>query len=404
MPMQNDLTPAHNAQLPPGRISPYLLGSLFYSVFWGVVGLLEPFLNIYFKQLGLSGLQIGMIISLMPLSMLVFSPFVSALADRNAWRVRILALCCLGSALGYFLLALPRAFPGILAASVLIALLRSPAGPIGDALVLRLSTHYSIDYGRMRLWGSFFYASVAIAIGFVWERSGLWWMFPAVGVGYLGVSLIALRMEEGEAVMRKTSAPWKLFLQNKVLLALFVSVLFMGASTNIFNFTGLYMAHLGGAQWLVGTLLGVTAMTEVPAMFLGGRLMRRLGGMRTLLFAFGLFAAAYLFGIAARFPWMLLVTGILNGAGFGLGFIAIVVTFDEHAPDNWSASVQAMVNAGMFGFAPFLSSFAYGAIYDAWPGGVYAFSAALIAAAILALLAALRLERDRKAAPPPAGG
>jgi PPP family 3-phenylpropionic acid transporter len=389
----NSLEPPPLAHRPAGGgISPYILGSLYYSLYWGVVGIYEPFLNIYFQRLGISGFQIGVISAILPFMALVFSPFISTLADRNAWRSRILVLCCLGLSGAYFLLGLPKVFAGIFVCSFFIALLRSPTGPLGDALVLRLGARHNIDYGRMRLWGSFFFASISILFGLIWERVEMQWMFPAVGVGYLLVALISLRMEEGEAVVKKTQSPWKLFLQNKTLLALYAAVLLMGASTNIFQFSTLYMVHLGGGELLIGLLLGVTAMSEVPVMLLGGGLMRRIGGMRTLLVAFGLFALSYIGGLFAWSPLILLIVGILNGAGFGLGFVAIVVTFDEHAPDNWSASVQSLVNAGMFGLAPFISAFAYGAIYDAWPAGVYAFSAALIGLALLALLVAIRLD------------
>jgi len=385
----------------PKRLTPYLLGSLYYSLYWGVVGIFEPFLNLYFQRLGISGFQIGVINSLLPLMALIFSPFVSALGDRKAWRSRILVICCLGLSVTYFLLGFPKYFEGIFLISIFIALLRSPAGPVGDALVLRLGTRHNIDYGRMRLWGSFFFASVSILAGFVWERINFQWMFPATGLGYLVVTLIAYRMEEGDPVVKQTSFPWKLFLENKTLLALYIAALMMGASTNIFLFSSLYMAHLGGGELLIGLLLGATAMCEVPVMLLGGGLMRRFGGMRTLMIGFGLFALSYLSGIFAWAPWVLLITGILNGAGFGLAFISIVVTFDERAPDNWSASVQSLVNAGMFGLAPFLSAFGYGAIYDVWPKGVYAFSAVLIGLAIVALLAAIRLDRRGIGAQPP---
>jgi MFS family permease len=143
----------------------------------------------------------------------------------------------------------------------------------------------------------------------------------------------------------------------------------------------------------VGLLLGATAMCEVPMMHFGGRLMRRFGAMQTLLLGLGLFAAAYILGFFAWAPWVLLISGALNGAGFGLSFVSILVTFDRYAPDNWSASVQSLVNAGMFGFAPFASAFVFGAIYDAWPAGIYAFSMVLIALAILSLYAAIRLEK-----------
>lgn len=377
----------------PRGISPYLLGSLYYSIFWGAAALFEPFLNVYFQRIGISGFQIGAINALLPMMALLVSPFISALADRRAWRSRILIVACLGLSIGYFVLGLPKEFAGILVCSIFVALLRSPTQPIGDSLVLRLASRYEIDYGKMRLWGSFFYAGVAALFGLALNKVGIHWLFPVTGASYLVVALVAGWMEEGEPVLKRSQFPWRLFVQNRTLLFLYVAALLMGASTNIFAFSGMYMAHLGGNETLLGLLLGITAMAEVPLMLLGGRLMRRFGGMRTILIAFGSYLCAYLSGIFAGAPWVLLLTGVLNGAGFGLAFVSIVVTFDEHAPDNWSASVQSLVSAGMFGIAPFISSFAFGAIYDLWPAGVYAFSAGLIALAILALLAAIRADR-----------
>jgi MFS family permease len=155
----------------------------------------------------------------------------------------------------------------------------------------------------------------------------------------------------------------------------------------------MYMAHLGGGELLIGLLLGVSAMAEVPIMHYGGWLMRRLGANQALMLGLGFFGAAYFCGFFAREPWQLLISGALNGAGFGLSFVAILVTFDRHAPDNWSASVQALVSAGMFGFAPFATAIVFGAIFDIWPAGIYAFSAVLTVAAILCTWTAIRLEK-----------
>jgi MFS transporter, PPP family, 3-phenylpropionic acid transporter len=375
------------------RLPPYLLGSLFYGIYWGAVGIYEPFLNVYFQRLGITGFQVGVINSLLPLAALSVSPFLNALADRKAWRRSILVILCLGLSAAYFALGLPKAFVGLFVCSIFIALMRSPTQPLGDSLVLRLGTRYHIDYGKMRLWGSFFFASISIIFGFVWEKVDFRWMFPAAGAGFLLVALIASQMQEGEPVTQHSRFPWRLFWENKSLLALFAAAVFMGASTNIFLFSSMYMVHLGGGELLVGILLGVTAMCEVPMMHFGGRLMRRFGGIQTLLLGLGLFASAYIVGLFAWAPWVLLISGAFNGGGFGLAFIAILVTFDQNTPGNWSASVQSLVNAGMFGFAPFASAFAFGAIYDAWPAGIYAFSVGLIALAILALLAAIRLKK-----------
>lgn len=373
--------------------NPYVLGSLFYSFFWGTYGVFEPFINPYFQKIGLSGAQIGVLLSLPPLVAVVIAPLVSSLADRKGWRAPILVGLSLVVGLLYFFYQYPRSFQGIFIFTLLIALVRGPTQPLADSLILRMASKYQIDFGRMRLWGSFFYASFAALCGFLWEWLDISWMFPAAMLGFFLVALVASRMEENPAVTEKVKAPWGLILRNPTLLMLYISAFLAGATVNAFYFTGMLMVHLGGGERMVGILLGVTAMAEVPVMRNSGFLMRRFGGMNTCMMGFGLYAAAFTLGSLATAPWILLVAGALHGAGFGLVLVSVLIIFDQHTPDNWTSSVQSLVSAGMMGASPFLTAFLYGWIYDLWPAGVYAFSLLLALLAMITLIVAIRFEK-----------
>lgn len=373
--------------------NPYRMGSIFYSIFFGTYGIFEPFIFPYFQQIGLNGKQIGILLSLPPLVFLFISPAVAALADRKAWRIRLLAGLTLLNGILYFFYQFPRAFYAVLLMTLLIALVRGPTQPIADSLILRMAVRHEIDYGSMRRWGSLFYAIMAVICGLLWEWFDISLLFPATALGFIAVALMTLRMEENPPVSENARAPWSMILGNPVLLSLFISAVLMGATFNSFNYSGMFMVHLGGGERMIGILLGVTAMAEVPMMQYASYWMRRLGPMQALLASYGIFALAFLTGALATAPWMLLVAGGFNGMGFGLAIIAILVTFDRRAPDNWSSSVQSMVSVGIFGIAPFLSSFLFGAVYDIWPAGVYALSLLLILLAGVTLWLAMRFEK-----------
>jgi len=372
---------------------PYRLGSLYYALYFGVFGLFEPFINPYFQKIGLNGRQIGLLLSIPPLVFLFISPAVAALADRKAWRVRLLTGLLFTGGVLYFIYQFPKTFLPIAIVTVLIALARGPIQPIGDSLILQMAIRHDLDYGQMRQWGSLVYALVAVAAGLVWEWLDISLLFPAAAIGFVLVGLVARGLPESPPVPETARAPWGLILRNPFLLALFISVVLMGATFNLFNFSTLLMAHLGGDERLIGILLGVTALAEVPMMYYASWFMRRLGAMRAMLLCYAIFLIAYTIGTFATAPWMLLIAGGIHGLGFGVAIIAVVVTFDQHAPDNWNASMQSMVSVGIFGFAPFLSSFAFGAIYDIWPSGTYALSLGLIVLASVALFIAMRLEK-----------
>ena len=386
-----------NNRLIAGRMaaSPFIRGALYYSSYWGCIGIIDPYLNVYFTHLGIKGAQIGVISSLFPLMNLVYAPFITSLADQKAWRVRILALCCFGLSFAYIFLGFSFEFWGILIFTLIVALLRSPIASLGDSIIARFGIRYGTDYGKMRLWGSIVYAFTTIGAGYLWGQVGMRWMFFVAGICFLIVVVSALLLEEEGPVVHQSRGPWKLLQHDKVLLALFVATVFLGASLPLGGaFGGMYMEYLGGGELMIGLLVGLGALSEAPMMHIGNTLMKRMGGMQALFLSYGLLAAGLFGSMLAWSPWVLLIMGVIKGFGFGLFFVSTVVIFDRHAPDNWSASIQAMVNAGALGFAPFISLFVGGLIYDVWRPGVYACSVVLIILAMIALLFAIRWEKQ----------
>ena len=86
--------------------NPVVRGASFYFGYWGVVGFYVPFLNVHFLQIGLSGSQIAIFSTLLPLLMLTTAPLVASLADRLRARVRILAICIAITGITIYLLGL----------------------------------------------------------------------------------------------------------------------------------------------------------------------------------------------------------------------------------------------------------------------------------------------------------
>lgn len=346
----------HRLEQARASLSPTRRGSLFYLGYWGIVGVYAPFINVYFLRLGLSGSEIGILGSLLPLVTLLVAPPLSALADARGWRVRVLALAVLGLAGCLLVLGVPRSFAGLAPLMALLALARSPIAPIGDSLVARMAARHHLDYGRLRMWGSLSFSVVAIACGALWERLGYGLMFALAGLLFLPVVGAALLLEEGQTgVLRARSSP-RVLLGDGALLALLLASFLVGAAIGAdIIFSGIFMDGLGGGGLLIGAVLGVSAFSELPAMRYGGTIARRLGGPTTLLIAFALLAAGY--------AGMALAT--LKGLGFALYFVSSVRLMDDRVPPELASTVQALNAAGAWGLAPLVANPLNGALYDA---------------------------------------
>ena len=365
-------------------------GALFYLVHWGAVGAFLPFLNVYFVRLGLSGRQIGLLAALFPLLTLLLAPTLSALADRWGRRTGMLQLSLAGVVISFFFLGRPDTFAGLIPWMILLALFRSPVLSLADGLIARLAAEQEVDFGRLRLWGSFGFATVAILSGLLWAQVGYRPLFVVTGLLFAPAIWLAGRLEGGGRAAHQAPTPLKVLAGDAGLLVLLATSWLVGLTLGIaIIFEGIYMHYLGGGGGMIGLFLGLIGFSELPGMRYSGPLIRRWGGLKTLLLAYTLFGGSFLGYAISDTPYLLLAFGVIRGAGFGLFLAGTVRLIDARAPAGWTATVQSLREAGMFGLAPLLAAPLAGEVYDRWgPEPVFIIAAAASGLAVLGLLAA----------------
>ncbi|MCI0581223.1 MAG: MFS transporter [Chloroflexi bacterium] len=374
----------------PVSLSPAGRGSLYYLGFWGSIGVFAPFINVHFAQLGLNGRQIGLLAALTPLMTLLWAMPLSALTDRQRSRVPVLRGLIAGFALTFFLIGLARTFAALALLMTLLALFLSPIIPIADSLIARMSARHGLHYGSMRLWGSFGFATIAIACGALWQRLGFDPMFVLGSLMLLPVTWLAGFLEEGPAVASHDRPPLTALGRDRGLLIILGTSFLIGLSLGLaIVFEGIYMDYLGGSKLLLGLLPGLAALSELPTMHYSGLMARRLGNIRTLLLAFALLGTAFLGYALAGTQEVLLIFAVIRGLGFGLFYVTTVRLVTERTPEAWSSTTQAALIAGAFGLAPLIAGPIGGAIYDALgPTAVFAAGSAAVALAALLLVSA----------------
>ncbi len=380
-------------------LSPGFRGAFYYAGFYAVIAVITPFLNVYFSELGLDGRQIGLLGMLPPLFQMFFTPFYSGLADRRGKRALMLAFSLAGAGVAYLLLGFTRSFFAILLVMALVAMFSAPSNSLSDALIARMASRHQVDFGRMRLGGSIGYAIFSVIAGFVWQRTGYGWMFPAALALYLLVALIAQLLDELPAPQStETSAlPWREVGRHPVLRTLLIATFLMGGAMIMsLTFNGVYMRYLGGGDDIIGLQVGLGALAEIPFMFFTQRIMRRIGGLNTLLLGYAFFGLSFFGTSLATTPLALLLVTLVRGPGFAMFMVTTVVLLDRYAGE-WSATTQSMMNATAFGLAPLIASPLGGFIYDfLGPSRVFLVCSLMVVAAMLILYGGLVLFRPKE--------
>lgn len=361
----------------------------FYFLYFAALAALMPYLSIYFASRGLSGLEIGVLASLVPLMTMLGAPFWTEVADATG-RHRTVLVAVIGVVL-LAALALSTA-THIVTLGIFTALLAfhlAPSMPLLDHAVLEALGDRAHAYGRQRVWGAIGWAVSAPAAGWVTSTFGLpwafflflgvmpWAAFAATRVTYAPVTAAGTRRVGGGLGLVLRDTRWVPFL-----LAGFAAGVGLAM---VVSFLPLHLRDLGGSFTVIGMAMAVPALSEVPFMVFGGALLATVGPRRLLLAAVAALALRLLVSGVVRDTTALAAAQLLHGPSFGVLWIAGVSYARELAPLGSRAVAQGMFTAVTGGLGSFVGSILGGAIYDAW-GGSGTF---LVAAAFTALAAVL---------------
>jgi PPP family 3-phenylpropionic acid transporter len=129
----------------------------------GALGVFYPYFSLFLREnVGLSGTQVGMVVAIPPLVGVVAQPLWGQLADRTGSRAFVLALVCLGTALGYVALCFSLGLLSTVLATVLLASFLSALFPMATSVTFAALPE-SGWFGRIRVWGTLGYLIVVVA-------------------------------------------------------------------------------------------------------------------------------------------------------------------------------------------------------------------------------------------------
>jgi len=380
---------------PPG--GSLWVAKLYYLFFFGALGALAPFFNVYLRERGLSGAEIGVIASIPPLIALAANPFWGSLADRWQIHQQVLALCALTAGLISFTFGWLTGFWVMLAAVMLMVFFRTPVPALLDSAVMDAVRRTGASYGRQRLFGSVGFLVASYGMGQLLNSSNLEWIFVLHGVLLaVGCALLSLLLPVSRIPVQGSLAEGLRGLMNQPSYLAFTAMnVLMGIGAAAFiNFIGLRILALGGTEAQVGLGFALNALFEIPIMFMGARLMRRFSNAQLIVFGLLGFAAVYFTVALATSPVVTL--SVMSALGlFYAGFwMAVVAYANESAPPHLRATGQSLVGAAQSGLGWAIGSILAGLLWDS-AGGAVVFGLAGVAmlAGAAVFLAGQRVQR-----------
>lgn len=345
---------------------PWVFWLLFFFQY-AAIGIYFTYLNIFYRQAGLSGTQIGvmnMIIALVGVSASIGWGYI---ADRTGANRYLIAGGAFIALIIAQLVPYVHDFWAFLGLGMLAALANSAPGTLVDSTTLVMLGEQRQDYGRYRLGGSVGYVATTLFSGFFYDWVGLKMMFPAYGIIMILFSVIGLFLPTIKPNSRpdqrgKSSILTLIRTPAWILFTLCIFLVWIAAMASI-TFLAVTLDAMGASQSLIGVSVTIGAIVEIPIMMFSARLLGRFGPVRLLAVAMVVMVFRFiLLGLMPAPEWSVAIN-ILNGIAFPFYWNSAVTIANKMAPPGFSGTAQGMLSSTM-SLASMVSALLTGWLFD----------------------------------------
>ena len=386
-------------------MSRWLPLGLFYGLVYLGTGVSVPFMPTWFRSHGLSGAQIGLILSAPMLARTVSGPLIALWADSFKLRRTPIMLLALGSGLAYASLALVNGFWFWFLAWFIASSLFATLPPLTDVLGLRRARLDGFEFGWPRGLGSVAFILGNLVMGYLLTRLSrdavLIWTITAALATALAARVLLPDDLVAEAGPRLGSRDrWQglgdLLKRPLFLWSITASGLIQAAHAFYYGFSTLIWQAQGLSAATIGVLWGFGVAVEVAFMWFAEGWRRRLGP-ETMLVLGSLGAIVRWIAMAFSPPVpILFALQALHALSFAATFMAVLPLIERYSPPQSASAAQVLNSALSGGLIIGLAMIGSGPLFDRF--GAFGYLAmALIA--VIGLAAAVHVLRQGRSAP-----
>lgn len=342
---------------------------LLYILTFASGGVIQPFLNLYLLEVGLTSTEIGVILGWAALLTVVFTPAIGFLADRAQLHRLLLAIVIFIKGVAAPLVLLGNSMLW-LSFTVTLRILNAGAS---DSLLTPLTFVYlrektnNRSLGSLRFWGMVGFAAASLSAGFLAKGRSAGVLFPLAAV--LGIAaLFFITVLPKSVLQQETRSDDTAYLQrpNGIIGATFVLVFiywigFSGPDT----FGNIYLADsLDAGNDFIGIVAALSILSQLPGYFIADRLNLKIGPEKTMLLGMGIHVLGWLGYLVIQIPLQIIPFIMIQGLGRAIYSIGMFVLLQQKGQARRSTMDLMAANITLPGLAAMIAKPVSGYIYD----------------------------------------
>ncbi|GAB1152255.1 MAG: MFS transporter [Shewanella algae] len=364
--------------------------SACYFFFFGILGVMVPYLGVFFDNRGFDAAEIGFLLAILMATRIVAPNVWALVADRTGMRSELIKLGAFAAALtylsffyhgGFLYLALSLALYTFFWNAILAQL---------EVITLETLGAEANKYGLIRSFGSVGYIVLVVGTGWAIKEFGpevLLYVGLSLFLGLLGCALpLPSNRASAGAVQNKPA----LKLGRPLLWFLLSAMLLQASAGPFYGFFVLYLKQVGYTEASAGIFVALGAMAEIFMFMIAPRLLGRYGVKTLLLVSIGMTALRWLLvAFGAESMLLLGLSQLLHAFTFGLTHAASIQFVHRNFDISHRSKGQALYASLSFGVGGALGTWICGLIWGDGSGAFWCwvFAAACALLSMLAVLA-----------------
>mgnify|MGYP000353065001 FL=1 len=341
--------------------------SIFYFVYFSLLGVMAPYLGLYLEDQGFSLFEIAQLSSLLMLTKIVAPMLWGSLADRyhnRIYLVRLGAMMTMVCYLGFFV---AEQFWHYALIIVLFSFFWNAILPQFEVVTLLSLDGQKDRYSRIRLWGSIGFIASVVAMGWFFEKLGLY-LFPISLLVIIAAIFFAslFQFNTLEKPVEKTLVLTGLWqqLKRRDTQFFFVSCFLLQASHGAYyTYFSIFLESIGYGKTQIGWLWGLGVFAEVLIFIVMHHWFARHSIKKIMLISLALTSLRWsLTSYYADVFWILVGSQCLHAFSFGAMHAAAIKFVDLNFDARTQGRAQALYSSLSFGLGGAVGAFLSGLI------------------------------------------
>ncbi|MCM8709924.1 MFS transporter [Clostridium sp. SYSU_GA19001] len=326
-----------------------------------------PFLTFYFQQKGFSYTQIGIALAFYSIAGVIAQPVWGFITDKYLNKKTSLMTAMLLSSLTIYIFIIAEGFYFIIISMILVLCFQSSVMPLSDAYTYEIiEQHKEIQYGKIRLMGSLGYGVTTLCIGQAVKVIGINSAFILFSVVmFLGALIVISIKFKGKSIHEKidTSDIADIIKNNKFSIFL-IMVIIVNISFGCNNsYITILIQNTGGDVSKLGLLWFVMAISEIPILFLGNKLLKKFSDLNLFILAIIFFALRFFLDSISYSYIFVIAIQVIHSLTYPLFLIASLNYLNRTVHQKMKTTAMTMYFASC-GIGTFLGNIAGGMLLE----------------------------------------